>query len=127
MSIYARYAEQIKAIPSFSRQDIEKKVFEGFEDFVGTKAQINERELELRKLVTVDYNNANRQRAEQINAILEQYKKELFETEGFKGRDKVNDIIYHQAYEAAHSYGYTEVENHFIQLVDMVRTIEEIK
>lgn len=122
MTLYSEYKDQIKAIPPVTRQSIEAAVFEGFDQFVGTKAQIEQREAELNAQVAERYKTASSNRTYQINTILEQYKAALFKQEGLKD-DKINEVIYLRAWNMGHSFGYDEVENQFIELVNMVDTI----
>jgi len=59
------------------------------------------------------------------NMYVEKYKGILFEEEG-TDNDEVNELLYAKAWSDSHSSGYGEVENTFIELVELANKISEI-
>lgn len=58
-------------------------------------------------------------------ALIAEYKKELYERESFFS-DSINDRIYSRAWSERHSEGYEAVEDEFIELLDFVGDIIKI-
>ncbi|ASV44547.1 hypothetical protein PBI_SCTP2_532 [Salicola phage SCTP-2] len=64
------------------------------------------------------------------NQIMEDFKNELLEEEGFTRNDirkRIGEIVYSKAWEDGHSNGLSEVENHFSEYSEMVDEILRIK
>ena len=72
-----------------------------------------------------EFNRDRKAYADKENALLAEYKKELYENESLFS-DKINDIIYGRAERVKHSEGMESVEDEFTDLLDFVGDILKV-
>lgn len=116
--IYPEYEARLKQVKSRPIEDIKAEIFEGFEDFVGTKAQIEAREAELKEAVEKARRESDQAYADQYNKIISEFAAELSKAYGTEV-EKVDDAIYSAAYDRGHSGGLGDVESAYMGLVEI--------
>jgi len=113
--IYKHFVDMLEDIPpKRSHSEIKKEVFSGFEDFVGTKKQIEEEEARLNDLVKSESAKQQKAYIEHQNSVKEQFKQALFEEYGF-GVDAINNKVWDLVSENS----YYDIEWKFEEIIDL--------
>lgn len=122
--IYTNYQDRLKEIKMRPLNDIKAEIFEGFEDFVGTKAQIEAREKELESKASKAFKEEQNRYADKHNEIMDEFARELSKQYG-TGIERADDKVYSAAYERGHSGGVADVESIYIDLVEIAEVALE--
>lgn len=116
--IAQKYENRIKEIKMPSKADLKAEIFKDFENFVGTKAQIEARENELDEALKdavrksrIDYDAAR-------NKVIEDFAAELSSFYGTEVKE-VDDKLFQIAEQKGHGGGFHEIENHYSDLVEL--------
>lgn len=120
--IYKTYEDQVKAVSFPDRKAIKEDVFQGFDAFVGTKAEIQARESELAEKAAEKYSEALRKHNSRMKAIREGFKAALSEHYG-TGHREIDDRVYDKAWQEGHSSGLHEVEVHYEDLAELAQFV----
>lgn len=118
--IYPDYERQIQDLTYPDRKAIKAMLFEGFEDFVGTKKEIEAREEALKAQADLEIKEALKQHAQLHNSVLSAFAAALAEEYG-TGNPVVDDKVYSLAWEDGHSSGVSEVENHYLDYAELAQ------
>lgn len=110
--IYKEFEKRIQDLSRPDRKAIKEEVFAGFEDFVGTKAEIDAREAELEANMRDLIRKAEVEHRKQANAIKDEFKAALSREYGTEIQE-IDDRIYGHAWDEGHSSGLSDVENYY--------------
>jgi hypothetical protein len=62
-------------------------------------------------------------RSAATQVILQEFKQYLYVEHGLNLNEKQHNLVYAKAWEDGHAHGYSEVENHYIELAHFAREI----
>lgn len=116
--IYQEFEEKLNKVQYVDAKAIREAVFDGFDEFVGTKAQIEAREKELEKQVEIEKKAFREGWQKERNDIFADFAKALAETYG-TGNEKVDAVIYQKAWNEGHSGGLHDVEAAYMDFSDV--------
>jgi hypothetical protein len=116
--IYQDYEARMRAVPYPNRDEIKKAVMVGMDEFVGTRAQIEAEEARRQEEIEDLYRRGRSEHATQQNEILKTFAEGLAKEYGM-GHEAVDAKVYSMAWEAGHSGGLSEVENHYMDYADL--------
>lgn len=113
--IYTQFVELLKEAPTLcNHSEIKKEIFDGFENFVGTKKQIEEEEARLNYLVKSEYDKQRKAYIEYHEDVKEQFKQALFDQYGF-GVDAINNKVWGLVSDNS----FCDIEVKFEELIDL--------
>jgi len=113
--IHTQFVEMLKESPAMhNHSEIKKEIFDGFENFVGTKKQIEEEEARLNDLVKSESDKQRKAYIEHQYNVKEQFKQAIFAEYGF-GVDAINNKVWDLVSENS----YHDIELQFEELIDL--------
>ena len=121
--IYPEYEERLKALGEFERPsmaEIESRIFEGFDDFVGTKADIEAREQELKDQVSKEWAAENQKYADQYGEIVGEFVEALHKEYG-TGVKELDEAVYREADQRGHAEGVSSIESAYMDLIEIAK------
>lgn len=124
MRIYPDFEARLKAVPYPNRDEIKARVFDGFDEFVGTKAQLEAREAELAEQVRDELKEGKAEYGCQHREILREFAEALSKAYG-TGNQTVDDTLYSLAEDKGHSAGVAEVESYYQTFAELARVAFE--
>lgn len=118
--IYHEFEVKLKNLPVDypDRKVIRQEVFQGMDDFVGTKAQIAEEEARREQLVKDRYREGQKAYGSAYNEVFQEFKDALYKQYGTDSV-AVNDKAYGLAYEEGHSHGLHDIEVNFERIMEV--------
>lgn len=112
---YDQYKFRYDGLTHRSKASIKEQFEEELTTFVGTKAQILEKEKEIAARVGTEYIKVRNDYNVERSSIVNEWLIELFSW--YQAPKEVLDLAYSIAYEQGHSSGYSEVESIFEDIV----------
>lgn len=107
-------------VPYKTIKDIKTELEKELETFVGTRAELKEKEDSIKELASKLFaEHTRKRRAAQANKILE-FKNDLAEENGVADHPKLNKL-WDLSWERGHSSGLTEVQMNFEELVELIK------
>lgn len=104
-----------------NKKKIKDEIFVGFEEYVGTVAELKKRKEYLESLVTKEYKKQLASYNKELAKLEEEFKRDAFEELDISDNPK-KDKLYSVAYQKGHSYGYGQI---FTEMCDMVELIQD--
>lgn len=120
--IYEEFQARVRAIPFPDKKAIKEEVFKGFDDFVGTKSDIDARQSELEEQAKQSYREARRKHGEAVNAVYKDFQDALSKEYGTENKE-IDDRVWRKAWDDGHSNGLHEVEVHYDELSELAQFV----
>lgn len=118
--IYPEYKERAEQITCPSLLSIRLEVFNGFKDFVGTKAQIDARENELHERAYKLEKEARKAFENAYDEVVSEFAEALHKEYG-TGVKVLDDAVYGEADRRGHSGGFSDIESVYIDLIEIAK------
>ena len=112
-----------KEIPYPNRDHIKQDLVENVKrTFVGTYNQIQVAIKQAEEDSKTEYNRQSDEQRERVKAVNLEFKEWLFEMYG-NTDNKVNEVVYDEAWDEGHAYGFQEVANKFQNIMNFAERI----
>lgn len=114
-----KYVAEYNAIKHPNKQDITEKVYTGFENFVGTQAQINAENNKLQQKVSEIYKEEKEKHYAEKRKVEGKFKKELFEEFDITDNPKA-ELLYSKCYMMSDGFIANDIYYKMEELVELI-------